>query len=273
MRKAKAKAKAKVVHKTPIVRETKSQHMDRKTLKAIVADLKTAGADIKVLKSDDDDALRRKVNETLAALPSPEVLAKLEAINPQKLGVVLGQPDCLGLYIDLRTVDCMVCEDNAACVKKYLENLKGDFSMFTAAMEDIKTETAAAAVTKGVIAAVMTQPAVRGKPIRQKRIKYDAKRAIYVMDIENPNTRESDEYEMLQSVLDQVPRTLKQLRALAEEHYEYKTEEDFVEECVVQLRDIGMIKFWEDLADDERAAYEAAAVAAKKRMATKAKTK
>lgn len=255
------------VEKTPVVRATQDvRAMDRKTLKGVIADLKGAGVDIKFSKTDDDPTLQRKVNEALAGLPSPEILHKLERVNPQKLAQIVGQKDCLGIFVDLTAAECLICSDKQECVKEYLKNLSGNFKMLDAALDDVKTEEQAKQVPKEVINAVAkkAKKAAKEKEPQQriKPITYNPKTAVYVMDVENPNKEDSEAYAAVQAVLDQVPGTMLELRECVASEYVWESDEDFIEECVGQMRQIGVIKLHDDLTAEELAAYEEALAAA-----------
>ena len=107
--------------------------MDRNSLKVIVSQLKEMGSDIKVFKSDTDEGLQKKVNEAIQKLPPPDMLKKLETVQPDALVSVL-KKDCLGIFIDLSDVSCVRCIDSGTCAREFIKNLKGGFKVLDAAL-------------------------------------------------------------------------------------------------------------------------------------------
>lgn len=236
------KAKAKTSNSAKKTAKRKPEEtMDRAALKGVVAQLKGAGADLKVLKSDTDEVLQRKVNEALQRLPSAEVLQKLEAIDPDKLLAVL-KLDCLGIFIDLSDVSCVRCRDASSCVAAFIKNMNGGFAHLARLTEGgdkgkVKTETIKlTAVTR-----------------------YEPKRAVFVRDVRNPNPEGDDFHETIQRVLDDQPETLGELRAIVEKDFTLEGDGDFMR-YVTALRDPGegVIKLDVDLDDDDKAALRAA---------------
>jgi len=260
-------AKATKTEKTPVVPLPTMEvtKMDRKSLKATIAQLRAAGVDIEYKKADDDGTLARKVNDALVKIPSPEMIATLETIDPAKLSTVL-QKDCLGLFVDMRSVNCLMCTTQAECVKEYLANLKGNFSVFKDAMIEIKVEEAAEEIEEEEIAAVAEKTKKADKKAKAaapetgkvSAIVWKAKRRIFVMDVANPNDEDDDVYSTVQAILDEVPSTMSELREIVQREWEYDDDAKFVNDWIIGIRDIEIIKFESDLTEDERAALVAA---------------
>lgn len=234
--------------------------LDRKSLKATLFVLRDAGIKVKYDKEESSEQLAARLNNALQAVPSPEMLEKLEKIDPTKLKVLNGDGACLGLFVDLKQPECQVCEDRDACIRQYLKNLDGNLKMFKDAMIDSETESVAKTVTEETAEAMKKQKSTA--PV--KRMKYDKEMAIYIMDVANPinKKKESDAYDMVQEVLDKVPSTLGELRKLVNSHFQYDSDRDFMEELFTQLLDYGIVKRWDDLDKDEKKAYKKALAAA-----------
>lgn len=217
--------------------------MDRSQLKAIATILKAAGSDIKVMKSDDDVTLRRKVGEAIVDLPPLEISKKLDALDPVKMTNVL-KVDCLGVFIDINDVSCFRCVDVGQCVSAFVKNLRDGFSHLDSAVVVVD---AAKPPSK-------TDPKT-GDPI----VEYDAKRAVFIRDVKNPNPKGDDLHDMIQRVLTTLPETLGQLRAIVEQEFDLDGDSDFME-FVTAMRDPkeGVIKLIEDLDDDDRSALKEA---------------
>lgn len=209
--------------------------MDRATLKGIAGQLKSAGTDIKVLKSDSDEDLLRKVNDALHKLPSADVIKKLETVDPNKLVSVLNR-DCIGLFIDLADLSCTNCADAVSCVSAFIKNVRG-MPDLQRAMPDAPAP-AAAAPAKGIT------PVTR----------YEPKRLVFVRDVPNPNPKGDDYHDTFQRVLDEQPSTLKELRGIVEREFELESNADFMN-FVTTMRDPGegIIKLDVDLSEENKA--------------------
>lgn|GEM_PF-5642367 len=226
----------KKVAPAPAAEET----MDRIALKAVVAQLKDMGSDIKVLKSDTDDGLQKKVNEALQQLPAPDMIKKLEGIDPTKLLTVL-KKDCLGIFIDLSNVSCVHCMDSVTCVREFIKNLKGGMA---------------------IASTVMTAPVVEKKvspPAATPVSRYEADRLVFVRDQPNPNPEGDDYHGTFQAVLDEQPGTLSELRAIVERDFDIESDADFMK-FVTTMRDKkeGIIKLDADLSDKDKIALRKA---------------
>jgi len=241
----------------PAVEVTK---MDRKSLKATIAQLKEAGVNIEYDKKDEDDVLRRRINDAMQALPSPKMLSMLENIEPSKLKEVLDR-DCFGIFIDIRSASCMACPDVETCTKEYLKNLKGDFKVFRPAMQEIKAEESAALVTEDQVkkATKKAKEQKNEKPSdepKAKKVKWDPDRFIAVIDVDIKTLdKDHETYQTLKAVFKEVPGTFAELREIVEREYDLAGDESFVKDWVLGLRKLGYIKLEADLDDDERKAY------------------
>jgi hypothetical protein len=228
-------AKPKVAKKKP------EETMDRATLKGIAGQLKGAGADIKVLKSDTDEALQRKVNDALQRLPSADVLKKLESIDPNRLTNVLKR-DCLGIFVDFSDVSCVRCPDAVGCVSKFIGNLKDGM----------------ASVQDAVATVGDKKPEPKAEPATAVT-RYEPKRLVFIRDRPNPNTKGDDYYDTIQRVLDDQPENLGELRAIVEQDFDLDGDGDFMK-FVTALRDPkeGIIKLDVDLSDADKVALRKA---------------
>lgn len=243
---------------------TEVRNMDRKSLKATIAQLKEAGVKIEYSKQDDDDVLRRKVNDAMQAMPSPEHIKMLESIDPAKLKEVLKR-DCFGIFIDVRSPSCQACPDTETCVKEYMKNLKGDFSIFKPAMQEIKAEETAALVTEDDVKKA-TKKAKEAKAengdgeAKVKKIKYDVDRFVAVVDFDKSKLdKEHDTYSTIKAILKEVPTTFGELREIVEREWDINGGDDgFVKDWIGTLRELGIIKLKSDLDEDEIAAYREA---------------
>ena len=210
--------------------------MDRTALKVIASQLKEMGSDIKVLKTDTDEGLQKKVNEALQKLPTPDVLKKLESIAPDKLVDVLKR-DCVGIFIDLSDVSCVKCKDAGKCAREFLQNVKGEFGDLTKVMAEPKDEKA-----KKAIQTKMT-PVTR----------YEEDRLVFVRDVKNPNPAGDDYHDTLQAVLDEQPGTMSELREIVARDFDVESDSDFMK-FVTTLRDPdeGVIKLDVDLSEKNK---------------------
>lgn len=215
--------------------------MERTSLKTIVAQLKEMGSDIKVFKSDSDEALQKKVNEALQKLPTADMLKKLESIVPDKLVSVL-KKDCLGIFIDLSDVSCIRCPDNMSCAKTFIQNLKGGM--------------------KGV------DGAAGAKPVEEKKApkasitpvsRYEAGRLVFMRDRKNPNAKDDPWYDTVDVVLKEQPDTLGAVREIVERDFEVESDGEFMK-LVASMRDPkeGILKLDVDLSKDDREALREA---------------
>jgi hypothetical protein len=234
----KTKKKSKTVKKQKHVPKTAKakpeETMDRKALKAVVSQLKDMGTDIKVFKSDTDEALQKKINEALQKLPPPNVMKKLESIVPEKLVTILKR-DCIGLFIDLSDVSCVRCKDSQTCITTFLKNVKDGARDLDKAMPDPEPEK--------VEAKVKITPVTKYKPGR----------LVFVRDVKNPNPKGDDYHNTLQNVLDNQPETLQELRAIVEEDFDIDSDGQFMK-FVTSMRDPkeGIIKLDVDLSEKNK---------------------
>jgi len=224
--------------------KAKEETMDRSALKVIASQLKEMGSDIKVLKSDTDEQLQKKVNEQLQKMPKDDVLKKLETIVPDKLVQVLKR-DCIGVFIDLADVSCVKCKDSAKCASLFLQNLKGGFSDLTKALPEKKVEEKS------------TAEKVKLKPVSR----YEADRLVFVRDVKNPNAEGDQLHDTLQAVLDEQPGTLEELREIVERDFDLDSDGDFMK-FVTSMRDPneGVIKLDVDLSEKNKAELRKAGV-------------
>lgn len=212
--------------------------MDRATLKEIAANVQ-----VKVLKSDSDADLQRKINDAIQKLPSGTVLKQLESIDPVKLTTVLKR-DCIGIFVDFSDISCIRCADAKQCVRQFVDNLRDGMS-----------------AVKGAAAA--DEAEVEPKPSSQSKLtpvtRYDPKRAMWVRDVKNPNPKTDDYYDMIQRVLDTQPETLGQLRTIVEQEFDLDGDGDFMK-FVTALRDPkeGVIKLDCDLSEQDKNALRKA---------------
>jgi hypothetical protein len=216
--------------------------MDRKALKVIVAQLKDAGEDIRVLKSDTDAALQKKVNEALQKLPTPEMLKKLESVSPEQLVSVL-KKDCLGIFIDLGDVSCVRCKDVTACARDFIQSLKGGMKVVDKVLVDVEGD----AKKKGDAVAVKNAKVKRAPVTR-----YEPGRLVFVRDVPNPN--KGDDYEeTVQAVLDEMPSDLAELREIVEREFTLDNDGDFMK-FVTSMRDPddGVIQLDVDLSEKDK---------------------
>jgi hypothetical protein len=185
------------------------------------------GSDIKVFKSDTEDMLQKKVNAELQKLPAPDVLKKLESIDPDKLVTVL-KKDCFGIFIDLTDVSCIRCNDNSSCATAFIKNLKGEMKVVDAALP---SKEKVASVTR-----------------------YKPDRLVFVRDVPNPNPKKSDDlHDTSQAILDEEPGTLAELREIVARDFNTDDDDDFME-FVTTLRDPveGIIKLDVDLTEKDK---------------------
>ena len=247
MKKAKTKVK-KVVSKKPAkakkpAKPSKKEPeiMERSDLKMMVTHLKEAGVEIKVLKSDTDEALQKKVNEAIQELPTGEILKKLESVSPDKL-VSLLKRDCIGIFINLSDVSCVRCKDNVSCVKQFVGNLKDGFSALDVAAGGTTVE-------KSKQVKISVPPVSRYKP----------ERLVFVRERPNPNPVGHDYHDTIQAVLDEEPSTLSELRAIVDRDFEIESDSEFMK-FVTRLREPvdGVIKLVEDLSDKDKASLKEA---------------
>jgi hypothetical protein len=228
--------------KKPAAKSEEIETMDRSALKTIVTHLKDAGSDIKVLKSDTDDALQKKVNDALQKLPAQDMLKKLESIVPEKLVSVLKR-DCIGIFIDLSDVSCVRCPEAGLCAKTFINNLKGGLKGIDAALPSVKD-----VVEKSAKKTTIT-------PVSR----YEPERLVFVRDQPNPNPKGDPYHDTFQAVLDEDPSTLSDLREIVERDFEIENDGDFMK-FVTTMRDVkeGIIKLDVDLSDKNKADLRAA---------------
>jgi predicted transcriptional regulator len=224
--------------------QKKVEIMDRAALKAIASQLKDAGSSIKVFKTDTDDALQLKVNESIQQIPSAVVSAQLNDISPVKLVTI--KRDCFGVFIDFSDVSCVRCTHAQTCVREYLNNISdakgGNLVSLKLAMSTVdeqKQETPAAAAPK-----------------KQKKVTYEPDRYVFVKNMKNPNKKGTDEHAVLQAILDEVPGTMSELREIIARDFD-QTDKEFLT-FLTALRDVGTVKLDVDLTDENKAELRAA---------------
>lgn len=216
--------------------------MDRATLKGIAGQLKQAGSPLKVLKSDSDTDLQKKVNDALKNLPSAEVVKKIESIDPNKLVNVL-KKSCVGIFVDFEDASCVRCADAVSCVAAFTKNLKNGMADVRGAISDAPVDAEPKTV------AAKLAPVTR----------YDASRSIWIRDVKNPNPKGDDYHDTIARVLSEQPETLGELRKIVELDFDLDGDGDFMK-FVTALRDFkeGVIKLAEDLSDEDKAALKKA---------------
>lgn len=239
-----ARSAAKAGATVTISYEKKEETMDRAALKAIVSQLKEMGSDIKVLKSDTDEGLQKKVNEQLHKIPTGEILKKLETVSPEKLVQVLKR-DCLGIFIDLSDISCIRCKDAGKCAATFLSNVKGGMSVLAPAIPEAKNDEK------------KSTEKVKLKPVSR----YEEDRLVFVRDVENPNPVGDPYHDTLQAVLDEQPDTLGELRAIVERDFDIESDGDFMK-FVANMRDPveGIIKLDVDLSEKNKVELRKAGV-------------
>jgi len=214
--------------------------MDRVALKVIVSQLKESGSDIKVLKSDSDAVLQKKVNAELQKLPAADVIKKLESIDPDKLVTVLKR-DCFGIFIDLADVSCVRCTTSGSCADQFIKHLKSGMTVVHGAeadkVEEKKPENA------------KLTPVTR----------YQADRLVFVRDVKNSG--DDNYYDTLQAVLDEQPGTMEELREIVGRDFIFDNDSDFMK-FVTNMRDPvdGLIKLDVDLSEANKEQLRAAGV-------------
>jgi hypothetical protein len=225
---AKAKPAAKPSKKEPEI-------MERSNLKAMATHLKEAGVEIKVLKSDTDEQLQKKVNEAIQELPTGEILKKLESVSPDKL-VSLLKRDCMGIFINLSDVSCVQCADNVSCVKQFVGNLKSGFA-------DIEPAAVGTKVEKPKQVKISVPPVSL----------YSPDRLVFVRDRPNPNEKTDDYYDTVAAILKEEPTTMSELRDIVARDFEIESNSEFMK-FVTRLREPsdGIIKLVEDLSDKDK---------------------
>jgi hypothetical protein len=236
----KSKPATKKSAKKPATKRTKEETMDRNSLKVVASQLKDMGSDIKVMKSDSDADLQKKVNEALQKLPPPVVLKKLESIAPEKLVSVLKR-DCIGIFIDLADVSCVRCPDAASCAKQFLNNVKAGFP-------DVEKAAADPVVEKTVAKAAIT-------PVSR----YEADRMVFMRDRPNPNPKNDPYFDTIEAILKEEPSTLSELREIVERDFDIESDGDFMK-FVTAMRDPkeGIIKLDVDLSKKDKKALREA---------------
>lgn len=224
--------------------EKNGETMDRSALKVIASQLKEMGSDIKVLKSDTDEMLQKKINEQLRAVPKPEILKKLDDVVPEKLVSVL-KNDCIGIFIDLSDISCVRCKDAGKCASLFLQNVKGGFEHITKALPDKKEDE------KPVVEKAKVKPVSR----------YEPDRLVFVRDVKNPNPKGDPYHDTLQAVLDEEPSTLGELREIVERDFDLDSDSDFMK-FVTSMRDPaeGIIKLDVDLSEKNKKELRAAGI-------------
>ena len=230
--------------------------MDRNSVKAMLEELKRGGVAVSWSRKDTDDELQEKLNQAMKALATPAVLETLERIDPAKLTAALNK-DCIGLFIDLRTPVCVACPDMATCIKTYVENLKGNFTVFKDALADIKTEEAAALITDDVVPD--TEPVVKktASKLRSKKTTYDPTRKIFFVGEKGPEdiAHDDDTLAFLTQVFDVLPETMQEFRTIVEGLYVINSDAEFVDQFITGLRSEEVLKFENELTPAERKAY------------------
>lgn len=231
----KPKAGKKTTTKPVAAKAKPEEIMDRAALKAIASQLKEAGSEIRVLKSDTDADLQKKVNAELQKLPSAEVIKKLEAVEPEKLVQVL-KKDCFGIFIDLSDVSCVRCKDNKSCATQFIKNLKGGMTVVHGAEAEKVEEK---------------KPEKKAKLTPVSRFAED--RLVFVRDVENPNPKDDDYHDTIEAILEEQPSTLGELREIVERDFEGVTDGDFMK-FVTALRDPGegVIRLDVDLSEKNK---------------------
>lgn len=233
----------------------------RPAMKLVVKELRENGFDVKILKKDDGEILRKKAVEAIMSIVTPAVQKTLESIDPSKLWPLLNR-DCEGLYVDLRTQSCASCPDAAQCVRAFIKNVKDEFKAYEkviAPVEDKKAEKPPAPAAK-------TLPAADGKkPPGPNRARtnfkmappFDAERLVFVMDVPNPAKSGDPAYATQQAILDEVPSTLGDLRKIVCREWKYLQGDDerFMRDWVEDLRELGVLKLDEDLSKADKKFY------------------
>lgn len=243
--KKKTKSRSKPVKKRP-----EEETMDRATMKDIASQLSAAGQDVRVLKTDSDEVLLRKINEAVQKLPDGEILRKLESIDPKKLETVLKR-DCIGVFVDFSDISCVRCADASTCVRTFINNLRSRFDSLNGALADPKAEISGPSNLKE-----------NSKKVSASMVpvtRYERDRLVFVRDVPNPNPKGDDYHDTIQRILDDQPDNLGELRAIVEQDFDLESDGDFMK-FVSALRDPreGVIKLDVDLRDDDKVALRKA---------------
>jgi hypothetical protein len=199
------------------------EKMSRQALIGALEECKKVGATVAWSKKDSDDILRVKLAEALEAVTSPEVMATVAKIDVDTV------KDCIGVFIDMRAPNCLGCPTKEECVKQFLQNMEGDFSLFKQAQEEAEAEEQAALVEDEDVPAPEARKAKKEEPakVTKKKLVYKSKRQIQVNDVKNPVKKKDDAelHGFVQEVLDEVPGTFGELREILFNHFEEPEDE------------------------------------------------
>lgn len=242
--------------------------MDERSMRGTFKDLKEAAShagvslDLKISREDSEEVVRKKLRKALRRFQTPQAMAALASINPDKLLPLQGQ-ECKGVFINLNSAACVGCSNRDECMRLYLKNVPENFAKFRHAMEDAEaTAQMIQAVSsdkavKGVKEIVKkiqkeeTSQEAKGSSVKAKKLAYEPDRRIGVLVWENdknPYKKSHHAHDLVQEIYEKNPKTLGDLRAIVEEHIEFQgsskeKDRQFMELVVGLLDDPPIIGF------------------------------
>lgn len=279
------KARGKTVARAPV----QEQIMDRKELRATIKELVANGVNISYDKSESDAELTAKVNAALEGMSSGALTETLSNLDPTKIGdcygvyVDLRHPGCGACAASVACVKVYVvnAKDNFAAFSHAFNEIQPEAATGSVVATASVVEAASSAETDEEEGAEeeADPPADHDEPVpkparvaKQKKAggeegftpivpapppaaTYDPKMKIFLMAVPNPLPDEHKVFATMQKIVDD-PRgvmTARQLRSLIKTDWDVSDDGMFVTEWLNGLRQEGVIKFEEDLTDDERA--------------------
>lgn len=200
--------------------------MNRKQLVSALKDL-----DIPIKGPETEEELQALLNKALKEISQPETLEALESRMVSKSFA------CVGIFVDFAEVSCELCLDQVACVKKFIENFKGDFR----ALDKIESELQAKEEARETdLKALEEATKVEKKKVKEAKKKekqlplisgYNPAQGIGVYEVPIPVNASDEEYPFYEAILFAVvPQTVGELRAIIEEFCGMpETEKDKIE--------------------------------------------
>jgi hypothetical protein len=231
--------------------------MTRRTAKRINKKMKELGVKVKPYnQTQSTEEVKQAVTIALATLSTPNVLARLNRVDPAKL--LANNQTCLGLFPNLKSNACNVCPDNEECLDRYLENLKAGMPLADAILKAdarlIEVDSAHKSVRQLNLESIKKIMAAKiGKTkVKTLKLEWQPELPIYIVSKSTMGSDDPDVKKFEKELKKEIPETLLELYTISNKYFDLEDHALFISDLFVQLRSLGLVKIDADLTDAER---------------------
>lgn len=189
------------------------KEVDRATLKAAAVELfQITGKKIATGADVTDEDLRRAVHAGVASLAQPANIAVLDALKGDyKIVDALG--DCIGIYVDMKSAECVKCPDQAMCVRTFATNLRDGFKtrlkgidaeLLSGISRSAKSiQDRVAEVEEHAVKQAKTESKKNGVSKKKGKPAFDPNKILVICEAKNPHKPGTQEHAFVSQVLEE----------------------------------------------------------------------